>query len=212
VLIGAFAQPLLANTVFNNPNWDWTTFNYDSDATLVDKVLSPRIDAIDPDLNQMRSLGHKLIMTQGWVDALNAQTLPIEYYDSVVLTNDSGKVRQTHDYFRLFMVPGMSHCGGGPGPNTFDAVAALQQWVEHGVKPDTMLATSYVNGDPKQGVAATRPLCPYPRIAKYRAGDPAQASSFQCAGDLDDYERDLAQERKNLIQDLIVGDRQNLPN
>jgi feruloyl esterase len=213
-LIAAFAQPLLANTVFNNPNWNWMTFNYDSDAKLVDQVLSPKIDATSPDLSQLRQLGHKLIMTQGWVDALNAQTLPIEYYDSVVLANDLGKVRKTADYFRLFMVPGMSHCGlfGGPGPQVFDAVAALEQWVEHGVKPETIPATAYVNGDPTQGVAMTRPLCPYPKIAKYKSGDPAQAASFQCVGDPDDYVKDLTQEEINLLQNFVVGDRQNLPN
>jgi hypothetical protein len=210
-LIAFFAQPLLANTVFNNPNWDWTTFNYDSDARLVDQVLSPRIDATSPDLSKLRLLGHKLIMTQGWVDALNAQSLPIEYYDNVVLSNKSGDDRDTADYFRLFMVPGMSHCGGGPGPNTFDAVAALEKWVEQG-EPDTLLATAFVNGNPAQGVAMTRPLCPYPKIAKYRAGDPAQAASFQCVSDRDDYAKDPAQEEKNLRQNARVGDPQNLPN
>jgi feruloyl esterase len=213
-LISIFAQPLLANTVFNNPNWDWTTFNYDSDAKLVDQLLSPRINATNPDLSKLRELGHKLIMTQGWVDSLNAQTLPIEYYDDVVLSDNSvgDHDHETADYFRLFMVPGMSHCGGGPGPNNFDAVAALEQWVEHGVKPDTLLATAYVNGSPSQGVAMTRPLCPYPKIAKYRAGDPAQAASFQCVSNRDDYAQDLAQEEKNLDQNSRVGDRQNLPN
>jgi feruloyl esterase len=221
ILISFFAQPLLANTVFNNPNWDWKTFNYDSDARLVDQVLSPRINATNPDLSKLRQLGHKLIMTQGWIDAFNAQTLPIEYYDNVVLSNKSGDDRDDHnarqktsDYFRLFMVPGMSHCGlfGGPGPQVFDAVAALEQWVEHGIKPDTMLATAYVNGNPSQGVAMTRPLCPYPKIAKYRAGDPAQAASFKCVSDRDDYAQDLRQEEKNLDQNSRVGDPQNLPN
>jgi hypothetical protein len=211
-LIAFFAQPLLANTVFNNPNWDWTTFNYDSDAKLVDKVLSPKIDAVSPNLREMRQLGHKLIMTQGWADSFNAQSLPIEYYDSVVLANDLGDIRRTKDYFRLFMVPGMSHCGGGPGPNTFDAIAPLVKWVEQDVAPDTMLATAYVNGDPKQGVSMTRPLCPYPAVAKYKSGNPATASSFTCVNDEGDYVKDQAQEVKNLLQDLVSGDKQNLPN
>jgi feruloyl esterase len=218
-LISFFAQPLLANTVFNNPNWDWTTFNFDSDAKLVDQLLSPRIDATNPDLRELSRLGHKLIMTQGWVDSFNAQTLPIEYYNNVVLSHNSegdhddhNAREETADYFRLFMVPGMSHCGGGPGPNSFDAVAALEQWVEHGVKPDTLLATAYVNGSPSQGVAMTRPLCPYPKIAKYEKGDPAQAASFKCVSDRDDYAEDLRQEDKNLDQNSRVGDPQNLPN
>lgn len=211
-LIAFFAQPLLANTVFNNPNWDWTTFNYDSDAKRVDQVLSPKIDATSPNLSRLRELGHKLIMTQGWIDALNAQSLPIEYYNNVVLSNDSGNIHKTADYFRLFMVPGMSHCGGGPGPNNFDAVAALEKWVEQRAEPDTLLATAYKNGDPSQGVAMTRPLCPYPKVVKYQAGNPTQAASFTCVNDADDYAKDRAQEVKNLLQNLVVGDRQNLPN
>lgn len=211
-LIAFFAQPLLANAVFNNPNWDWTTFNYDSDARLVDRVLAPKIDATSPNLSAIRQLGHKIIMTQGWVDQLNAQSLPIEYYDSVVLANDLGDIRRTADYFRLFMVPGMGHCGGGPGPSNFDAIGSLVKWVEQDIAPDTMLATAYVNGDPTQGVSMTRPLCPYPTIAKYHSGNTNQASSFVCVNNEAAYAKDQTQELESLFQNLIVGDRQNLPN
>lgn len=211
-LIAFFAQPLLANAVFNNPNWNWTTFNYDSDARLVDKVLAPKIDATSPNLSELRQRGSKIIMTQGWVDQLNAQTLPIEYYDSVVLANDEGDIHKTKDYFRLFMVPGMGHCGGGPGPSNFDAIGALEKWVEQDIAPDTMLATAFVNGDPTQGVSMTRPLCPYPEVAKYRSGNTNQASSFICVKDEAAYAKDNTQELESLLQNQIIGDRQNLPN
>ncbi len=113
-LVPFYAQPLLANAVFDNPNWDWTTFNFDSDAALVDRVLSPVINATSPDLSRFQAHGGKLLMTQGWADALNAQTLPIEYFNSVLAVQLS--LDRTRDFFRLYMAPGMSHCGGGPGP------------------------------------------------------------------------------------------------
>jgi len=104
-------------------------------------------------------------------------------------------LRRTREFFRLFMVPGMGHCGGGPGPNQFgnaspsptpadpqhNALLALQRWVEEGEAPQQIIATKYVNDAPSQGVASTRPLCVFPRIARYKgAGDAADASSFEC--------------------------------
>ncbi|WP_431267090.1 tannase/feruloyl esterase family alpha/beta hydrolase [Dankookia sp. P2] len=104
-------------------------------------------------------------------------------------------LRRVRDFYRLFMVPGMGHCGGGPGPNQFfngtaspvpadaehNALLALQRWVEQGVAPQRITATKYVGDQPAQGVAQTRPLCPYPRVATYRgAGDPNDAASFTC--------------------------------
>ena len=98
--------------------------------------------------------------------------------------------------YRLFMVPGMGHCGGGPGPNQFynatfgivppdpehNALLALQRWVEQGVAPQRITATKYTGDNPALGVAATRPLCPYPRVSRYRGhGDPNDAASFTCA-------------------------------
>jgi feruloyl esterase len=98
-------------------------------------------------------------------------------------------------FFRLFMVPGMGHCGGGPGPNLFyngtfspvpadaqhNSLLALQRWVEEGAPPRPIIATKYVNDDPTQGVAQTRPLCAFPRVAHYRGqGDVNDAASFAC--------------------------------
>jgi feruloyl esterase len=219
-LVPFFAQPLLANTVFGDPNWDWTSFNFDSDAALVDAKLSPYINATSPDLDRFKRHGGKLIMTQGWADALNAQTLPIEYFNSVVAAGSGqgrghwgGGLAETLDFFRLFMAPGMSHCGGGPGPNSFDAVSPLVDWVEHGVAPAAIVATKYVNDAPAQGVAMTRPLCPYPQVARYRGfGNTNDAGSFVCIDDRDDFVRDFTHELKNIEQDLRAGDLANLPN
>jgi len=223
VLVGAFAQPLLANTVFDNPNWDWTTFNFDSDAFLVDKKLSPYINATNPDLNVLRNHRSKLIVTQGWADALNAQTLPIEYFDSVVIKQQS--LFETLNFYRLFMAPGMSHCGAGPGPNTIggsvapvaitpqrDVIAALEAWVEHGVAPTQLISTKYVNDNPADGVERELPLCPYPKVIAYLGGDETSASSYRCASDTADFVRDLTQEQKNIATDVLIHDLANLPN
>jgi feruloyl esterase len=98
------------------------------------------------------------------------------------------------DFYRLFMVPGMAHCGGGPGANAFgegvngpspsdasdDILTALDQWVENRHAPDKIVATKYVNDDPTQGIAFQRPLCPFPQFAKYKAGSTTSAVSFAC--------------------------------
>ena len=100
--------------MFDNPNWDWTSFNFGSDAFLVDKKLSPFINATNPDLRNLRNHGGKLIVTQGWADALNPQTLPIEYFNSVVIDRQS--LAGTLNFYRLFMVPRMSHCAAARAP------------------------------------------------------------------------------------------------
>jgi len=210
-LVPFYAQPLLANTVFDNPNWDWTSFNFSSDARLVDRKLSPTINATRPDLFRFQAHGGKLLMTQGWDDPLNAQTLPIEYFNSVLAVEPN--LERVQRFYRLFMAPGMGHCGGGPGPNTFNSVAALQAWVEHGQAPDKLIATKYVNDTPAQGVALTRPLCPYPERAAYKGkGSTADAANFTCVEDRPQFARDFRQEIHNIAETLRSGDLENLPN
>jgi feruloyl esterase len=100
---------------------------------------------------------------------------------------------KTREFYRLFLAPGVGHCGGGPGPNEFgqaggagdaehDLVIALERWVEEGVAPTRIIATKFNGDDPAKGVAMTRPLCPFPQAAKYLgSGDVADAKSFACA-------------------------------
>jgi feruloyl esterase len=84
---------------------------------------------------------------------------------------------RTTDFFRLFLVPGMGHCSGGDGPNTFDTISALEQWVELGKAPEQMIASKIRNGV----TTRTRPLCPYPEIAKWRgSGSTDDAANFAC--------------------------------
>jgi Tannase and feruloyl esterase len=131
-------------------------------------------------------------MYHGWSDAAIPAPNSIDYYASVVKTMGQ---RKTDSFLRLFMVPGMQHCGGGPGPNYFgqsgdgkdddpehNLYAAIEQWVERGVAPSKIIATKYANDfKPGESPKLTRPLCPYPQIAKYKGtGDKNDAASFVC--------------------------------
>src|SRR4029453_13488493 len=111
----------------------------------------------------------------------------VEYYDSVKTFLSrfpdarSASGRSVSDFYRLFMVPGMGHCGGGAGPNSFDAFSALETWVERGIAPAQMVGTGPIPGDPSKKM--TRPLCLYPSVARYKGtGDPNDAANFSCAG------------------------------
>src|SRR5262249_56041862 len=88
---------------------------------------------------------------------------------------------ETQTFFRLFLAPGVLHCGGGPGPNVFDTVAPLVKWVEQGVAPERITATKYNGDNPANGVAMTRPLCPFPQFAEHKGkGSTNAAENFVC--------------------------------
>jgi len=161
--------------VFQDAAWDWRTFDLERDLARAVHVDGGTINAVNPDLTRFARHGGKLLMYHGWSDGSVAPRASVNYYTSVVKT--MGGPAQTGDWVRLFMVPGMGHCGGGEGPNTFDTVAALEQWVERGKAPDRIIA-SRVTG---ASVERTRPLCPYPQIATYAGtGSIDEAASFAC--------------------------------
>ncbi|MBV8356513.1 MAG: tannase/feruloyl esterase family alpha/beta hydrolase, partial [Deltaproteobacteria bacterium] len=147
----------------------------------------------NPNINPFRASGGKLIQYVGWSDPAISPQNDINYYTSVELL--AGGPAATQNFYRLFMVPGMGHCGGGPGANAFgnfvdgpnpsdpsdDVLSALDQWVEQGIAPNQIVATKYVSDIPANGVAFQRPLCPYPQIAAYAgSGDPTQANNWAC--------------------------------
>ena len=114
-------------------------------------------------------------MYHGWSDALIVPGESVNYYQSVVKT--MGGAAKTESFARLFMIPGVGHCGGGPGPDTFDKVGVLEQWVEKGVAPDKIVASHLANGV----VDMTRPLCPYPEVARWTgSGSTNDAANFTC--------------------------------
>lgn len=179
--------PFFEYFVFDNPDWDFQTFNWISGPAYVEnKVVVPGqtlasvLNSIDPDLGRFRARGGKLIQYHGFSDPEVPPTTSINYFESVV-DFPGGSLEQTQESYRLFMVPGMNHCQGGPGANVFDMLTPLVHWVEQDTAPDRVLATHYVNNMPDQGVAFTRPLCSYPRQAVYKgSGNSNDAANFVC--------------------------------
>jgi len=158
----------IVRIAFNDPNLEWQKFNLDRDMPLIDKAVS-YVDAVNPDLGKFKKSGGKLLLTHGWADPSITPENTIWYYGSIL--DKMGKDQS--DWMRLFMAPGMGHCGGGPGVNTFDSIGTLEKWVEKGIAPDQMMGTG------AQGF--TRPLCPYPQYAEYKGtGDLKDAANWSC--------------------------------
>jgi feruloyl esterase len=172
----AVATDTFSYVVYKDPNWDWHTMSPDTDTAVADKIDNGLINAIDPNLDPFISHKGKLIMYHGWSDQLIAPGNSVNYYNNVA--KKMGGAAKTADSIRLFMVPGMAHCAGGEGPNTFDMVSALEQWVEQGKAPEQVIASHTQNGV----VDRTRPLCQYPQVARYKgAGSIDDAANFTCA-------------------------------
>jgi Tannase and feruloyl esterase len=168
-----FAETFFKNIAFGRPNqkYDWMTFNIDTD---VDKIEAARalLDATDPDLSRFKARGGKIVSYYGWADPALNPLMGVGYYESV-----SKKMGATDDFYRLFMVPGMYHCGGGIGTSTFDALTPLVEWVEKGTAPASIVGSKVADGK----VVRTRPLCPYPQVAIYKgSGSVDEAASFAC--------------------------------
>jgi len=178
--------PFFEYFVFDKPGWDYRTFNWISDPAYVDnKVVVPGqtlasvLNSIDPDLRQFRARGGKLIQYHGFSDPEIPPLTSINYFESVA-NLPGGSRERTQEFYRLFMVPGMNHCKGGPGANVFDMLTPLVQWVEGDIAPERVIATHYVNNNPAQGVQFTRPLCSYPKEAEYKGGNTNDADNFVC--------------------------------
>lgn len=204
-----FGNSFFADFVFQNPNFDFRSFNFTSDVALADHGVGRIVNSIDPDLGPFKRHGGKMIHYVGWADSAIAPMNSVNYYNEVDDTLFGRGHHRGHDdsrsiqgFYRLFMVPGMAHCGGGDGPNAFgngvdgpvvdaehDLLQALDRWVEQGVAPDKIIATKYVNNNPASGIAFQRPLCPYPQVARYKGfGDTTSADSFVCVRDDRDHD------------------------
>jgi len=167
------ANPFAFDTIrilgFQDENYDWQEFDLNSDMPLIDERVG-FVDATNPDLRAFKAHGGKLLLYAGWRDTGITPENTILYYETVL--DEMGA--QQDDWMRLFLAPGMGHCRGGPGVDTFDTLSAIEQWREQGEAPASMLATNQETG-------MARPLCPYPEYAAFDGtGDLADASNWQC--------------------------------
>jgi feruloyl esterase len=177
---------------------NFSNFDFHHDVDKVDDQLAAVLNANSTDLGEFREHGGKLLMYHGWADPLIPSQSSINYFNALVgndghgfqqasFGNGSPALQRTQSYARLFMAPGLYHCSGGPGPNVFDALSPLVNWVETGTAPETIIATKFV-ADTPPAVAMTRPLCVYPKVAKYNgSGSTSMAANFTCVTDEHDF-------------------------
>ncbi len=169
----ALADDYFKYVVFENPAWDFKTLNFDGDFAKGEMRDGGVLSATNPNLKPFFARGGKLLQYHGWTDQQVMPRNSINYYNSVV--SESGGAAKIDDSYRLFMAPGMNHCGGGDGPNKFDTIGVLSKWVETGKAPDSILATH------ADAPSRTRPLCPYPQTATYKGmGSTDDAANFAC--------------------------------
>lgn len=178
ILAGRNPADVAADTfrfvMFKDPSWDAMKLDF-ADIDKFDKMDNGLNNAINPDLSKFFDHKGKLLMYHGWNDQLIAPGNSINYYNSVA--KKLGGVAKIDQSMRLFMAPGMQHCNGGDGPNSFDAVTLMEQWVEQGKAPEKMIASHSTQGQ----VDRTRPLCVYPQTAVYSgSGSTNDAANFSC--------------------------------
>jgi feruloyl esterase len=188
-----FATQGAANIVFQNAAYDYKRFDVDRDPVAADDRVGRDLNAVDPDLTAFQKRGGKIILFHGWNDPALPPMGTIDYYRSAAAT----LANKADETMRLYMVPGMEHCGGGPGADNFgfapglppdernpgrNMTAALERWVEQGTAPAAIVATKYNDPDnSSSGVKFTRPLCPYPQVARYKGdGSENDAGNFAC--------------------------------
>jgi feruloyl esterase len=167
----SFGTQLFKYLIFNDPNWDYT--KYDLSTWKVDTQRAGAIiNATNPDLSAFKAKKRKLLIWHGWADAGLSPLATIKYYDEVKKRDP-----KADDYVKMFLLPGVLHCAGGPGPDRVDWAAAIDGWVESGKAPQQLIATKIAGG----AVARSRPLCPYPQHAAYKgSGSTDEAESFVC--------------------------------
>ena len=184
-----------ANLTFENPEWDYRTFNFDSDMAKADEKVGRLGNATSVDYAAAIKRGVKIIQYHGWNDQTLQPGYSPDYYEQVVRAHKG--LPATQRFYRLFMVPGMTHCYFGSGATSFggigqqippvrdaahDVQTALEAWVERGTAPNQLIATKFTDeAAPTRTVKLTRPLCLYPTLPRYKgSGDPNDAANFAC--------------------------------
>jgi len=168
-LNSVLGAPFMSYIVKNDPSYDVMSFDPERDMKALSNGLAAEVHQQNPDISAFVGRGGKLLLWHGFNDPGPSPLSTIEYFDRV-----REKVPAAKDSVRLFLAPGVLHCGGGPGPDQFDALTAMERWVEQGMPPASMIAT-------KANAPISRPLCPYPQVAKYKGtGDTNDAANFAC--------------------------------
>lgn len=168
-----FGQEFYRWFVYDDPAWKVENFDIDRDYRAARERVAPIINAESPDISEFARRGGKLILYQGWHDPAITPAETIAYYEE--MRRRLGPT--ANDHARLFMVPGMGHCAGGPGATQFDMQPALEKWVERGEAPDRIIAVKPGSGNPP----FSRPLCPWPKTAHYNgSGSTQDADNFTC--------------------------------
>jgi feruloyl esterase len=172
--IGAF------QVAYDDARWNWEAFDLDRDLKVVDDHVGPIVNAINPDLSAFKAHGGKLLLFHGWNDTAISPGNTIDYYSAVLSTMGP----KQDGWIRLFMAPGMQHCGlqigpavNGPGPNQVTYIRAIERWRESDIAPDRLVASHHTANE----VDMTRPLCPYPEVAQFQGtGSTNDAANFAC--------------------------------
>lgn len=185
-----FSQSFYANFIYDRQDWSVKEFDFDRDYKLATEKTASALNSTNTDLAPFVSRGGKLILYHGWNDPAIPALMTVDYYAGVVEKIGQDKAANA---LRLYMVPGMQHCAGGPGATEFgqgvgargdatrDVFTALEEWVEKGSAPGVLTATKSAGEGAARTVVMSRPLCPYPQVAKYDGkGDAMKASSFAC--------------------------------
>ena len=190
-LLFAFGSGFFRNMVYEQSDWDYKTAKLDDAVTAADQKFAAVLNSTEPNMKAFQAHAGKLILYHGWSDAGISPLNSINYYESVL--SAMGK-QEADSFVRLYMVPGMQHCAGGPGPDVFgefgispvndpqhNIYLALEEWAEKGTAPSTVIASKMEGEMPVGKMKMTRLLCPYPQKAKYQGtGNPNDAASFAC--------------------------------
>jgi feruloyl esterase len=167
------AQSYFRDIVFNNPQWDYKSYDYDKDLAASYKAGSDILDAPSDGMAKFFEKGGKLLLSHGWSDGLIPASNTVSFYKSMTAKMNPKKAA---DSVRLFMIPDMGHCGGGDAPTVTDMLSVIDQWVDKGKAPERIIASNPPNQKPM-----SRPICPYPQVAKYKgSGSTDDAANFEC--------------------------------
>jgi feruloyl esterase len=195
--MAGFGYGYFANMVYSDTKWDFHTFDPVAGLAAAREKTSAALDATNPDLSAFRQRGGKLILYHGWADGAISPLFTIHYYEE--MQQKLGK-DETSNFTRLYLMPGVKHCGDGPGPDSIgqwglptmkesdashNVIHALEDWVEDGKAPQAITATKYAEDADHHSdahkIVMTRPICPYPQQAHYKGtGSIKDAASFVC--------------------------------